>query len=299
MRKNLLADSNVIGMINSKGGMSFKNDPPLDVNTIPQINIYAKFFTDNQQYITNNPSLYASYNEGVKSCYRNNIDFSEFMLTITEISGDDYNDVLSEIIYTLSIHDCLKDIVCTPIELVSASISVGLYTVEDIDDSINKFNSKYLLPFDLDKNLKYLLVSIKKSEDKVCRDNSFETITIVDEEENEFYETFIRIADRSGRWSDWLEYDSDLEICINTFSLYLEVEKIIKDFRFIDYISYNVSIDGNYFTTYTYDQNRITNENTDISRYVNNDHSPIYVHHAFGPDVDMIKPTYDGLLEHI
>lgn len=283
---NQILNNKVIGVITSKGCMSFNGGLPLDVKSIPKICIYPEFYEgDNKQYVLYNRILYNAYKQNKKLCRKHNINYDLYMLVLNDVSGDNYKSILTNISHLLFAIHQLNIKICKPINLLSFDRVVGLYSIDENEDSLESFNSKNLLPFTISNKFNYFVVSVKKSDIKLCKDNSFETITLVNKEVSEMYQTYIRIVCDGGRWSEWLEYKDDLMVPINIYRLHLEIEKLIQNYGYKITPSYNFNIDGDYIVTCYYNcKDRIINLNKemDIGKYSNDEYSLMIISYMYG-----------------
>lgn len=285
--------NNVIGLINSMGGFSFECNPPLDPFDIEEVLIYIKFFTDNQEYVNENPVLFTAFADGVKYCSDNDIDTEDFNLILEPMSGIGYDDILIKTIEHLELFDVLKTFITTPSGILFSPERIALYKINNESDE-NYFNISNMFPFEFSDEYVYLVVKIDggNNEDN-CDDRSFESISILNERERTLKQTFIRVASKNGRWSDWLDFTENVFLNINTFKLFLQAEILVHEnicnnsFEEILYDNYIISFsmmkDNGELVTINY------NDQTD---YENKD---IYFYSLFSEhevDISCIKSNF-------
>jgi len=240
--------NNVIGLINSMGGSSFERNPSLDPFDIEEVLIYIKFFTDNYEHVNENPALFTAFVDGVKYCSDNNVDTDNFNLILEPISGIQYDDILIKTIEHLELFDALKTFITTPSGILFSPERIAFYKIDE-ENSESYFNISNMFPFEFSGEYVYLVVKIDggNNEDN-CDDRSFESISILNEKERILHKTFIRVASKIGRWSDWLEFTEDVFLNINTFKLFLETEILV--YESIDKYSYEDTLYYNYIISF-------------------------------------------------
>ena len=242
--------NNVIGLINQFGANSFINNEPLNVDNISPVQInkdtllehlnlkdyfrFKKLLTTNE-YIELNPTIGEGYKELIKNIYNLFFDYYGFL----------YRDITNEkYIYSI-----------IPVGLISVEDPINLCFLGDIDNNNFVSIQNQLLPFELSEDNTYIVINIDESKNDLYIDNSFTTITIINNL-NEYFKTYIRISDKNKRWSEWLEWKNDISININIFKV-LNTVVDMKNFfeqKFLptnEYecmnISYNILYDNNIF----------------------------------------------------
>jgi len=221
-------DNKVIGLINSMGVSSFKNNPPLDPFSVEEVFIYTEFFVKNHKYILDNPVLYTAFADGLKHCSDNDIDVDDFNLILYPITGKEYDDMLIKTMDHLELFDSLKTFITTSSGMFFSPERIALYKIEEDNDE-TYFNIDNLFPIEFNKDYVYLVIKIDGEDNDSCDDRSFESLSVINEQDKTLNQTFIRVANKNGRWSDWLEFTEDVLLNINTFKLLLETEILVHD----------------------------------------------------------------------
>lgn len=283
----------VIGLINSIGISSLKSNPPLDPFSVEEVLIYTEFFIENNKYILNNPTLYTAFASGLKYCSDNNIDTEEFNLILEPMSGTGYNDILIKTIEHLELFDALKTFITTPSGILFSPERIALYKINN-ENHESYFNIGNIFPFEFSDEYIYLVVKIDggNNEDN-CDDRSFESISILNERERTLKQTFIRVASKNGRWSDWLEFTEDVFLNINTFKLFLETEILV--YENIDKYSYEDTLCYNYIISFNLIKDNgelLTIDYNNETNYVDEYTFFYSLHSDYEVDLSYIKTTF-------
>ena len=213
---------NILGFINQFGVSSFNSNESLDVGRIYPVQIHKNY-------------LLNSFN-------KDNIEFNKIFidsdyLELDPITGKKYEELVI-CIYSLFLdyYDYLyedinnKEYIHTiiPIGLINVCNPINLCFLGNIENNDFIFTQDQIFPFELNEHNKYIVINIDKSEDELSIDNTFSTITIIDDL-NQSFKTYIRIVDENKRWSDWLEWKNNISININIVKV-LEAVKNMKTF---------------------------------------------------------------------
>ena len=247
--------SNIIGLINQFGANHFNRIEPLELNRIPVVKVSENYYKE--EFVQKTKSDIIPEIDKLLFIYDN-------YLPLNPITGKHYNELIknvSDLFYEYC--DFVYDDIVNK-KYIYSTIPIGLITVEDpinlcflgnIEQNDFNFIQDQIFPFELSVDIVYMVINVEKSEDNLCIDRSFTTITLMDGENNSF-KTYIRITDENDRWSDWLEYKDDISININILKVLCSMAELNEFFKkqFLptnEYecmnISYNILYDNNIF----------------------------------------------------
>ena len=189
----------------------FEKNSLLVPDNIKPIILNEKFFKDNDQLVKEDTFISKVIRNGGTN------------YVVPPINGKNYHIYINTIIGNLKQHNLLTKY---DSELAGLMLSPGAFSLVNIKPELDYFiSSGYLYPFEFSTDYEYLVISIYGDEDGTCQDDSFSSITILKNEK--VITTYIRIADKSGRWSEWLELTDDVELNINYYKIYLEYRKLL------------------------------------------------------------------------
>lgn len=247
--------NNVIGIINKFGVNCFNRNKPLMLNGIPEVKVSKEYYKE--KFIRSTKADIDFVTDELLSICDN-------YLPLDPITGKHYNELIknvSDLFYEYC--DFVYDDIVNK-KYIYSTIPIGLITVEDpinlcflgnIEQNDFNFIQDQIFPFELSVDIVYMVINVEKSEDNLCIDRSFTTITLMDGKNNSL-KTYIRITDENDRWSDWLEYKDDISININIFKVLCLMAELNEFFKkqFLptnEYecmnISYNILYDNNIF----------------------------------------------------
>ncbi len=207
---------NVIGMLSNLGATLFDNNKPFTPDDLKMIKVTEVFRKKNPTFYNLDEKEYKSAGY---SCLLP-IPECNFLLP-TE--GPSYNEIVTEIYrlfqdyyFVLQYVNCYNIIL--PVGLLTVSEPINLCFLANINNNDFTITQERIFPFELSEEKVYIVINIEKSEEDLCVDNTFQTVSIIDIETNNI-ETYIRIVFENKRWSDWMKYKEDVFLNINFVKL--------------------------------------------------------------------------------
>lgn len=189
--------------------LPFRTNHPLIPEEIEPIVLNEKFFEDNKDLVLKDTFISEVIREGGTS------------YIVPPVKGSDYRIYINTLINNLMERKLLNQYTTVPLGLMLAPECFGMFVLDTVEDEQLAYTCT--LPFELNTDYKYLVITVDESDDGSCEDDSFTSVSVL--VNGVINKTYIRIAGEDNRWSDWLEFTDDVELNINYYSLYKEYEK--------------------------------------------------------------------------
>ena len=210
--------SNIVGMLSSLGATSFEKNKPFSPEDLEVVKIKDRFYERNTMFhkTIKTIKVQTKFSDEIKY---ETVDYH----FLGPVNGVSYNGVISEIFklfqdyyFILDYINCYH--VILPIGLITVPEPINLCLLTKINNNDFFISQKNIFPFELSEEKVYIVVNIEKSEEDLCVDQTFQTISIIDVESKNV-ETYIRIVFENKRWSDWLKYEDNISLNLNILKL--------------------------------------------------------------------------------